>query len=319
MDVRQGSVSFEDVTVEFTQDEWQYVDPAQRTLYRDVMLENYSHLISVGYCFPTPEVIVKLEQDEEPWSLEEESLNQRYPGCYRVDVHIEGNQEKQEKPLWQVILIDNKILSKEQQKVLEKPFNLCITQNSLGKMACNSDSCRMNLPVVSELIISGRNSSRKKVDSMNVCEKLQLVIQHEKTLTKEQASEYNRNVKALGYMKDHHTFQTREQSFECSEFGKVLRKKAACVTAESSQTEEESCKDNEFMENCDKATLFNHRRTGRKEKCFDLNECGESCDRSTVGECGEVHTAVTHCEDEGKGEIVDREVIWCRCIPCELG
>ncbi|KAB1252222.1 Zinc finger protein 658 [Camelus dromedarius] len=80
MDVRQGSVSFEDVTVEFTQDEWQYVDPAQRTLYRDVMLENYSHLISVGYCFPTPEVIVKLEQDEEPWSLEEESLNQRYPG-----------------------------------------------------------------------------------------------------------------------------------------------------------------------------------------------------------------------------------------------
>ncbi|XP_074219081.1 zinc finger protein 658 isoform X2 [Camelus bactrianus] len=101
MDVRQGSVSFEDVTVEFTQDEWQYVDPAQRTLYRDVMLENYSHLISVGYCFPTPEVIVKLEQDEEPWSLEEESLNQRYPGCYRVDVHIEGNQEKQEKPLWQ--------------------------------------------------------------------------------------------------------------------------------------------------------------------------------------------------------------------------
>ncbi|XP_011385462.1 zinc finger protein 658-like isoform X4 [Pteropus vampyrus] len=111
MNIAQGSVSFEDVTVEFTPDEWQYMGPAHRTLYRDVMLENCSHFVSMGYCITKPQVIFKLEQGEEPWSLEEEFPNQRFPGYYKVDVHIEGNQEKQEKPLCSEFSNRRRILS----------------------------------------------------------------------------------------------------------------------------------------------------------------------------------------------------------------
>ncbi|XP_063083432.1 zinc finger protein 782 [Cavia porcellus] len=296
MNTTQASVSLEDVTVEFSQEEWQCMGPAQRTLYRDVMLEIYGHLASVGYCFTKPELISTLEQGNDPWLLlgkGKECLSRNSPEDYQPDKLLEKSPEHQDKHLRQVAFTSRSLIT--DQETFRKPHDSDIDVLPARLALGQCDPAGLENRGLDSLASHSQYSAEKAGD-LSCPESLLLNIKD----CRKGTGERDRSCKVEPIQ--HQTVQNSRQGFKYNGNEKAFLVKAAVNPSQSAFQKEKSCTCNRFGENLhDKSTIVCQSTCPDKSHCeFHGNGNGFSRTAQKTDPAGKSFTQKSHVRKQQK-------------------
>ncbi|XP_016071346.1 PREDICTED: neurotrophin receptor-interacting factor homolog isoform X2 [Miniopterus natalensis] len=276
-------VTFLDVAVDFSRDEWELLGPTQRTEYHDVMLETFRHLVSVGWETTlegnqlTPKSAVP--EAEPARDLKVEEFSRAEASSSNSGEALQGGVlEVRDTALQPVGLTQEESLSQKQHCDSPKP------QANTG-LAASHVSLQKTLP---------RKHLHKRSSQVKMATHNSHVKIHQKSHKGDKARESSgcgllgRSTQQVTFTKIH----KGSQVCRCSACGKTFRNPRYFSVHKKIHTGEKPyvCQD------CGKAfiqssSLTQHQRIHTGERPFKCRECGRTFnDRSAISQHLRTHT-----------------------------
>ncbi|XP_058028380.1 zinc finger protein 43-like [Ahaetulla prasina] len=295
---QESLVSFEEVAVSFSEEKWSQLDPDQKALYSEVMLENHRNVVTLGnngqenqdFCEPFQGICAKDGTEKFGIRMElgsherNQSKNWNQESSSSTDAPMEDFLAQQEKRMKKYVeksvkLIKAKIQVNEHYLTQNKGKDAIRRHNGQNYNGTFIRSLGNNL-LTSEKTIDTKEKPYKCFEC-GKCFRIsgQLII-HKRIHTEEKpykCMECGKTFARRGNLISHKMIHTGEKPYKCMECGKTFAHSSTLTNHKRNHTGEKPYK---CME-CGKtfahsSTLTNHKRNHTGEKPYKCMECGKT-------------------------------------------
>ncbi|XP_058023722.1 zinc finger protein 91-like [Ahaetulla prasina] len=287
---QEGLVSFEEVAVYFSEEEWTQLDPHQKALHWEVMLENYKNVVSLG------DNEIDNKESGEPIKVFRQEDVMKKPAIQtefqRQERNLSNNWNKGSSS--SIVAQMQEFI--DQQEKLKKKYigkdvrlfkdTLDVNGPCPSKAKGRANICKNKRKNYSWIFtLSQENGSLESQKSFHMGEKSNKCNEHgnkivnKRTCTREKpykCKECGKSFRLSKELTSHHRIHTREKPYKCMECGKGFSLRNNFTRHQRIHTGEKPYKCMECGTGfSQKGILIAHQRIHTGEKPYKCMECGK--------------------------------------------